>query len=335
MSLSENPNLKQSHAVRPTKLRPGEEAGGIKLRGVIPVLLTPFLDDDSIDEGSLRDETDYAIRSGCVAVCVPGFASEHYKLSDPERYEVARIVIEQTSGRVPVFVSTGSGSVRSTVDFSRFAERAGAQGVMVVSPRGVPLGAEELLRFFEVVCRSVEIPVMLQDADFTGSGLPVGLFVQLAERCQNFLFAKLEIALPGAKCAEILRLSGDRLQVLYGLGGIGLLDGFEHGMCGIMPGPALIDLFVEIFRLHDSARTEEAKSLFYSILPYLAFSLQHIELIIDVEKRVLKRRGVFPNARLREPTLHLDVGYEKQIEKLVDIVLAAAMTLKPVGSRIE
>ena len=79
------------------------------------------------------------------------------------------------------------------------------------------------------MCRSVKIPVMLQDADFTGAGLPAKLFVELAERCPNFRFAKLEVLLPGSKCAEIIHLSGGKLEVLYGLGGVAMMDGLAHG----------------------------------------------------------------------------------------------------------
>jgi hypothetical protein len=106
------------------------------------------------------------------------------------------------------------------------------------------LGIREQAILYENVCRSVKVPVMLQDADFTGGGLAAKLFVDLAERCPNFEFAKPEIVLPGTKCAEIIRLSGGKLQVLYGLAGVALMDGFAHGAMGVMPGPA----FTEVLR---------------------------------------------------------------------------------------
>lgn len=293
----------------------------MKLRGVVPIMLLPFHDDESIDEMTFRKQVDFAIESGANAVCAPAFATEFYKLSDPERYRVAQLLVEQTRKRVPVFISTGSGSVHSTVEFSRYAESIGADGLMVVAPRWCALGVAELTDFYEAVCRSVSLPVMLQDADFTGAGLPAKLFIELAERCPNFLFAKIEVVLPGTKCAEIIRASAGKLQVLYGLGGIWIMDGLAHGACAMMPGSSLVDVNTEIFRRYDAGNIEGARELSYRLQPYLVFALQHLELGIHLDKRVLVRRGVFPSARLRRPTLQLDADYEKQIDELVDYVI--------------
>lgn len=293
----------------------------MKLRGVVSVMLLPIHADESIDEKTFRNQVDFAIASGASAVCAPAFATEFYKLSDPERYRIAKILVEQTAGRVPVFVSTGSGSVHSTVEFSRYAESIGADGLMVVAPRWCALGVRELTEFYEAVCRSVSIPVMLQDADFTGAGLPAKLFIELAERCPNFLFAKLEVVLPGTKCAEIIKASGGKLQVLYGLGGIWIMDGLAHGACAMMPGSGLVDVNAEIFRRYDSGNIEGAREISYRLQPYLVFVLQHLELGLQIEKKVLVRRGVFPSDRMRRPTLQLDEDYEKQMDELVSYVI--------------
>lgn len=140
----------------------------MKIRGVVPVMMLPVNADESIDEAAFRTQVDHAIETGAVAVCAPGFATEFYKMTDAERYRIAKILVEQTAGRVPVFVSTGCGSAYATIEFSRYAESVGADGLMVVAPKWCALGVPEQTVFYEAVCRSVNIPVMLQDADFTG-----------------------------------------------------------------------------------------------------------------------------------------------------------------------
>lgn len=300
----------------------------MKLRGVVAVMLLPVNADESIDEASFRNQVDFAIQHGAAAVCAPGYATEFYKLSDPERYRMAELLVQHTAKRVPVFISTGSGSTHATVEFSRYAESIGADGLMVVAPKWCALGVRDLTQFYEAVCRSVSIPVMLQDADFTGAGLPAKLFVDLAQRCSNFLFAKLEVQLPGSKCAEIIQSSGGKLQVLYGLGGIAMMDGLAHGATAMMPGSAFVDIYREIFRLYDSGNTDAAKTLFYHLQPYLVFALQHLELAIQIEKRVLVRRGVFPSDRLREPTLHLDESYQQQMDDLTDLVIGLSQEIQ-------
>jgi len=295
----------------------------MKLRGVVPVMLLPLLDDESLDEATFRREVDFAVEAGAAAVCAPGFATEFYKLTDPERYRVAQLLVEQTAGRVPTVISTGAGSVRATVEFSRYAEGLGADCLMVTAPKWCSLGLGEMVTFYESVCRSVKIPVMIQDADFTGAGLPAKLFVDLAGRCPNLQFAKLEIVLPGAKATEIIQLSGGRLQVLYGLGGVALMDGLAHGAVGVMPGTAVVEIYARIFSLYDQGHRQKAQALFNRLLPYLSFALQHLELVLQLDKRVLKKRGVFPSDRVREPTLHLDQRYQEQMDSLVDDAIHA------------
>ncbi len=296
----------------------------MQIHGVIPVIPTPFRPDDGIDEESLRRTVDFAIAGGACAICAPAFGSEYYKLDDAERRQIVEIVAGQTAGRVPVFASASAGSVASTVEFSRHAESCGAQGIMIAPPRAVPLGAHELTSFFEAVCGSIKIPVMFQDADFASSGLSVDFFMEAAKRSPNLKFLKLENVLPGERCREILRRSQGQLQVLYGWGGLRLFDGLAHGATGVMPGTGLVDIYVRIIRLYEQGRVTESKALFYRLLPFLVFAVEHLELFIRMEKRVLMKRGVIASDRLREPTLHLDDLYEEQMEELVDLGIRLA-----------
>jgi 4-hydroxy-tetrahydrodipicolinate synthase len=285
-------------------------------------MATPFHEDESIDEPSLRNEIDFSIEHGAAAICGPGFGAEFYKLSDPERYRFAEVLVEQARRRVPVIISTGSGSVHNTVEFSKFAERLGADCLMVVPPQRVALPGSEVINFFSQLCEAVQLPIMLQDADFTGAGLPAQVFVDLAHKHSNFLFAKLEVTLPGQKCAEIIRRSEGRLQVIYGLGGVAMLDGLAHGASAMMPGTAAIDVYVRIYNLFREGKRAEAKALFYRLMPYLTFALQHLEIAIWIEKRLLAKRGIIPSARMRRPTMFLDEEYEKQMEVLTNEVQA-------------
>jgi dihydrodipicolinate synthase/N-acetylneuraminate lyase len=192
---------------------------------------------------------------------------------------------------------------------------------MVAAPKWCPLGMREQTVFFEIVCRNVGIPVMLQDADFTGTGLPAALIVNLAERCSNLEFAKLETILPGAKCPEIIRLSQGRVQVFYGMAGIALIDGLAHGATGVMPRSGFVEAYVQVFDLYRGGRISESKALFYRMQPYIAFSVQHLELIIQMDKRALARRGIFPSEIVREPTLSFDAEYQKQMDELIELML--------------
>ena len=126
---------------------------------------------------------------------------------------------------------------------------------------------------------------------------------------------------------EIAARRGLSLPLVYNSGGydslegLALLDGLLRGACGLMPGASLTDVYVRIFRLWDSGRISEAKSLFYRFQPFLVFGLQHLELFIGMEKEILVRRGIFTSARLRTPTPVFDDQYQQQAEEWIDFVL--------------
>lgn len=296
----------------------------LTLNGITPVMATTFMEDESIDDNALRKQIDFAIEAGAAAVCGPGFGAEFYKMSDPERYHFVQVLVEHTEKRVPTIAATSSGSTYSTVEFSRYAERIGADCLMVTAPKTAPLPASEIIRHYSRLCDSVSIPVMLQDADFTGSGLPAKVFVELARKHPNFRFAKLEVLLPGEKCAEIIEQSNAQVQIIYGLGGVAMIDGLSHGASAMMPGAACLEIYVRIYELYKQGRRAEAQELFNRLLPYLAFAMQHLEVAIHIEKRVMVKRGILPNSRMRQPTISLGRGYEALMDNLVDAVIALA-----------
>jgi dihydrodipicolinate synthase/N-acetylneuraminate lyase len=296
----------------------------LTLKGITPVMATCFREDESIDDVVLRKQIDFAIQAGAAAVCGPGFGAEFYKLSDVERYHFVDVLVEHTHQRIPTIAATSCGSTYSTIEFSRYAEKRGADCVMVTAPRTTPLPAVEIIGHYSRLCEALSIPVMLQDADFTGAGLPAHVFVELARKYPNFRFAKLEVTLPGEKCAAIVEQTKGQVQIIYGLGGIAMIEGLSHGASAMMPGAACLEVYVRIYELYQQGRRQEAQELFNRLLPYLAFALQHIEVAIQMEKRVMHKRGILPNARMRQPTLTLSAGYERQMDELADSVISLA-----------
>ena len=71
-------------------------------RGIFTILLTPFHEDRSLDEESLRREVDFVIAAGAHGIVTPVNTSEFFLLADDERRRLAEIVVEQARGRVPV-----------------------------------------------------------------------------------------------------------------------------------------------------------------------------------------------------------------------------------------
>ena len=111
-------------------------------RGFIPVMLTPFHTDLSVDYATLRLLCDYYIDNGAVGLFANCLSSEMYELTEQERLEVIRTVVDQTAGRVPV-VATGTfgGDINVMAAFSNQVYSLGVDAIIILNNQFV--SAEE------------------------------------------------------------------------------------------------------------------------------------------------------------------------------------------------
>src|SRR5688500_13355191 len=109
------------------------------MRGVYPILLTPFDEASRIDEESLRRLVEFDVQAGVHGLCV-ALGSEVFKLSEAERVQATRIVVDQVRGRVPVVINTGAAGTDLAVLYSTTAEEHGADALMVMPPSFMPVG---------------------------------------------------------------------------------------------------------------------------------------------------------------------------------------------------
>jgi 4-hydroxy-tetrahydrodipicolinate synthase len=86
-----------------------------------------------------------------------------------------------------------------------------------------------------------------------------------------------------------------------------------------------------VYQLYHQGKKTEAEALFQRLIPYLAFANQHLELAIHIEKRVMQKRGILPNARMRQPTISYDSVYEEQIDRLVANAVALCEECRAAG----
>ncbi len=130
-------------------------------RGSIPPLVTPFKQ-GQIDEAALRRLIRRVVEAGSHGVSVGGTTGEPGTQTLEERKRVIEIALEETKGRVPLLAGTGSLRLEETLELTRFAYRAGAQGAMVIVPYYVKPNQEGLYRYFAEVARAVpDLPLVI------------------------------------------------------------------------------------------------------------------------------------------------------------------------------
>jgi 4-hydroxy-tetrahydrodipicolinate synthase len=132
------------------------------LRGVIVPVVTPFLEDLSVDYAGLGRLVDYFIEEvGCDGIVPCGTTGESPTLSHQEHADVIRVVIERSRGRVPVIAATGSNSTREAVTLTRLAEELGADATLQVGPYYNKPTQEGLFNHFAAIAKASGLPMIL------------------------------------------------------------------------------------------------------------------------------------------------------------------------------
>ncbi len=259
------------------------------MRGVFPILVTPFDKQDHIDEESLRRLVEYNIEGGAHGFGLAG-ATEFAKLTEAERAQVARITIDQARRRVPVIVTTGAASTSAAVTYSRQMEDLGADGVMSVPPAGVPEG--ETRAYFRALSDAVRVPIWVQDAATPISG---ALMRQIAEESDHVRYAKVEGAPPVERVQDWVQQGAGLVTVLGGASGLHLIEELRCGSQGTMPWPDLPRAFRQVWDLWQQGEEEEAAAVWAAQIAPL------LRVPAPIHKEVLRRLGIINCAHFRAP----------------------------------
>jgi 4-hydroxy-tetrahydrodipicolinate synthase len=274
------------------------------IRGVVPIIPTPFREDESIDFDALAACVEFAIASRLSAVCLPAYASEFYKLTEAERRQVIETAVKTARGRIRVVAQSNHPAARVASELARRHQDLGADLISFAIPRQFALPAADVLDYCRSICRAVSLPVLIQDFNPGGQTVGGDFARQMGDECSNFRYLKLEEPLMFAKVEAIRRATADRIGVLEGWGGMYTLELIPAGICGLMPGLGAADLLERVWQLGTEGQLDAALDLFQVVLPQLVFSLQNMELFLWLEKRLLAARGIIPQAstQVRRPT---------------------------------
>ena len=129
-------------------------------RGSITALVTPF-EDGRFDEARFRALVDWQIVSGTHGLVPVGTTGESPTLSHEEHHKVITACVSEAKGRVPVIAGAGSNNTQEAIELARFAEQAGSDGLLVVTPYYNKPSQEGLYRHFKAVNDAVGIPIII------------------------------------------------------------------------------------------------------------------------------------------------------------------------------
>ena len=285
------------------------------MRGVYPILVTPFDEDSRIDEESLRRLIDFNLDAGVHGLGV-ALGSEVYKLTEAERVRMTSIVVEQTARRVPVVINTGAHGTDLAVHYSRLAHENGADALMVLPPSFVPAGAEEIAAYYRAISDAVPLPIFIQDV--AASPVAPGLARRLAEECEWVQYVKVESMPIVEKVAAMSAQAGDALTVFGGAGGGYFIEELRRGSVGTMPFCTQPEAFVDIWnRVQAGDEAGAWKTFNRYLLPVGRLSAQGSGLFHAVHKEILRHRGILRTAKVRAPAPSMDAFTKRELAELL------------------
>lgn len=295
------------------------------LKGILPVLPTPFLADGGIDEAGMKRLVVFALDKGVDGVVFPGFASEVEALNAAERATLLKIVVDAVAGRVPVVAGASAADWREVVEHGRTASALGIRHLMVQPPKSVGTDAAALIEFLGRIVEALpEVEIILQNAPAPrGSDLSPQAIVEIARALPQVTYVKEETLPAGPAISHIIAHAPSTLKGVIGGGGARyILDEYARGATAAMPALEIAEEHVAIDRALVAGRQEEARRIYVRTLPLLVLQAVYR---MRLTKYVLARRGVIEGVGVRAPTPELDAAAIADIDaNLVELGLVAA-----------
>ncbi len=217
-------------------------------KGAGVAIVTPFHQDGSVNYERFAELLEYQIANGTDAIIVCGTTGESSTLSHEEHLDVIRYCVKQVNGRIPVIGGTGSNCTETAVYLSQEAEKAGVDGLLVVSPYYNKATQNGLYYHYKTIANSVSLPMILYNVPSrTGTNIAPETVVRLCREVENIVgvkeasgnisqVARLMSLADG--CVELYSGNDDQVVPLLALGGLGVISVLSnvaprqtHDMC--------------------------------------------------------------------------------------------------------
>lgn len=295
----------------------------LELRGVLPIVATPFTASGEVDRPSFEKLIDTLPGWGAAGLTLFGIAGEYYKLTDAERqWMAAELTRRCRSLGVHSVVSVTDHATEVAVETARRWAGMGADALMLLPPFFLKPGAAATDQHIRAVAQAVPgTPIMVQYApEQTGVAIPPATLASIAKDLPNVGDFKIECKPPGPYITRLIEMAGGEagggVRVHVGNAGYNMIESFDRGAVGLMPGCSMTDLYCDILDALGTNRRDRAVDLHTTLLALLNQIRQDVEMIIRFEKHILVKRGVIANDACRRPTHQPDPYEWKMFEML-------------------
>lgn len=197
-------------------------------------LVTPFKEDLSVDYDQLEKFIDFQIDNGTDSIIICGTSGEASTMSHDEQIEVVSACVSHVNGRVPVIAGAGANCTDEALNLAKRSEKAGADGLLVVTPYYNKATQKGLEEYYTTVGNSVDIPIIMYNVPGrTGTNIQPATAVKIAKSVDNIVAIKeasgdigqvATLAALADGCLDIYSGNDDQVVPLLALGGKGVIS---------------------------------------------------------------------------------------------------------------
>lgn len=265
---------------------------------LLTAMVTPFKDDGSVDLAATEALAIRLVEQGCDGLVVGGTTGEYSTMTDDEHFAVFSTVRDAVGDKVALVAGAGSNDTHHTLHLSGQAQKAGMDGLLIVTPYYNKPTQTGVVAHFETVADAVELPIMLYDIPGrTGIPLSADTLLRLAEHPKIVAVKDAKADLVGGMRViaetDLLYYSGDDGLVLpwMSIGAVGLVGVTTH-----------VDT-ARFRRLIDAVRADnlqDALTIAHELEPVVRATMTHVPGAVAA-KQILHWQSVLSNHRVRLP----------------------------------
>lgn len=237
-------------------------------RGTYSVMVTAFDKVGAVDLEAQARFTRWQIDSGIHGLIPLGSTGEFLSMTDEERHDVARCVIDAAAGRVPVLVGAGAERTEDVIRYAKDAQSLGADGVMIIPPFYSTPTPGELFQHYEKIASAIDIPIMLYNNPATANVDLVPELVARLSEIDGVAYIK-ESTMDVTRVRDIIDLCGDRMKVFGGIMGF---ESFVNGAVGwvAVGSNVMPNAFARLYELTVVEQDfDKARDLYRFLLPMI------------------------------------------------------------------
>ena len=299
--------------------------------GVIPILATPFNDDESLDLASWQRMIEFMVGLGVDGITILGVLGESNRLNDHEREALIKSAVATVNKHIPVIVGTSHSGSAAAAYLSRMAEDLGADAVMVAPTKELVPSDERIIEYYQRIAHDstgTKLPIVLQDHPAsTEVHMSVPLILRVVKDVASVVAIKAE-AVPTPQKVRALREGLSRpVTILSGLGALYAPFDLAAGSDGFNTGFAFPEVLMAMVNAAKANDFDQIHALYARFASLIVFEQQPG---LAVRKEVLRLRGLIACNRVRHPGATIAPGVAASLAALIERTLPTADITKPI-----